>query len=189
VDLADVVDRSKPRTRPLYIYFGFGPQCGVVHAFLHTDVGKDWLDNGDLLALFGIDLGLHFIDQVGLLRIHRDGKIPVRGGGFAQTALLQRTGGAVFRAGLVDLIGAIAVGLAAGMTGQFLDLRTATHLFDGIEREVRCREKTCPGVGLLPAVDAILEALLPGNARIAFAELDVGDGTHRSFRLCIPANF
>ena len=50
VDLADVVYPSEPRTRPLYIYFPFGPQREAVHALVHTDVGEDWLDNADLLA-------------------------------------------------------------------------------------------------------------------------------------------
>jgi hypothetical protein len=40
------------------------------------------------------------------------------------------------------------------------------------------------GVWSLPAVDAILETLLIGKARIAFAELDVGDV---SIDLFIPA--
>ena len=91
----------------------------------------------DLLALFGIDLGFHRIDQVQRLRIHRHGKIPARCGGFAQAACLQRAGDAVFRAGMVNIIGAIAVDLVAGMAGQFFSLRTSIHLFVWIEREVR----------------------------------------------------
>ena len=78
-------------------------------------------------------------------------------------------------AGMVDIIGAIAVGLIAGMAGQFFSVRTKIHLFGCIEREVSSGEGTWLGVRSLPAVDAILEALLIGKARIAFAELDVGD--------------
>ena len=62
-----------------------------MHALVDTDVGEDRLDNAepsgvDLLALIGIDLGLHRIDQGWRLRIHLDGKIPAGCGGFAQTA-------------------------------------------------------------------------------------------------------
>jgi hypothetical protein len=151
-----------------------------VHVFVDTDVGEDGFHDPkssgiDLLALFGIDLGLHLIDQVRWLRIHRDRKIPAGCGGFAQAARLQRAGGAVFRAGMVDIIGAIAVGLVAGMAGQFFSLGTDIHLLARIEREVSGREETWLGVGSLPAVDAILETLLIGKTWIAFAELDVGD--------------
>jgi hypothetical protein len=41
MDLAEIVDQSAPRTRPLYIHFQFGP----VHALLDTDVGDDLLDD------------------------------------------------------------------------------------------------------------------------------------------------
>lgn len=93
-----------------------------MHALLHTDVGKDRFDNAepsgvDQLSLIGIDLCLHLIDQVRRLRIHWDGKIPARCGWLAQTACLQRTGGAVFHAGMVGIIGSITVGLVAGMAG------------------------------------------------------------------------
>ena len=63
----------------------------------------------DALALFTIDLGLHLIDQVRLLGIHLNGKIPARSIRLAQTARPQRTGGAVFDAGAVDIIGSMAV--------------------------------------------------------------------------------
>ena len=96
---------------------------------MHTDVGKDRLHDPqppgiNAFALFTIDLGLHLIDQVGWLRIHLDRKIPARLGRLAQTACPQRTGSAVFRAGMIHIIGAMAVDLIAGMTGQFLPLRT-----------------------------------------------------------------
>jgi hypothetical protein len=61
VDLADSMDQSKQP--PLYIHFQFGTQRKAVHALMHTDVGKDRLDNAQppgvyLLALFAIDLGM-----------------------------------------------------------------------------------------------------------------------------------
>jgi len=147
---------------------------------LHTDIGKDRFHDPqtsgiNALALFTIDLGLHLIDQVGWLRNHRHGKIPAGCGGFAQTACLHRAGGAVLWTGMVNIIGSIAVDLVAGMTGQFFSLRTTIHQFVRIEREVSCSEETGLGVRSLPAVDAILETFLIGKARIAFAELDVGD--------------
>ena len=76
---------------------------------------------------------------------------------------------------MVEIIGAMAVDLVAGMAGQFLPMRTSIHLFVWIEREVSCREEPWLGVWTLPAVDAILETLLIGKARIACAVLDVGD--------------
>jgi len=91
VDLADMVNQSEPRTRPLYIYFTFGAQAEAMHPLLYTEVGKDRLDDPqpsgiDALADFTIDLHLHLIEQVGLLAVDLDGKIPVRGRGLAQTA-------------------------------------------------------------------------------------------------------
>jgi hypothetical protein len=126
VDLADIVYQSEQL--PLYIHFQPGTKGEAMHALLHTDVGKDRLDNPqspgiDALALVAVDLGLHRIDQVGLAGIHLDGKISARCGGVAQTACLQGAGGAVFRAGMVDIIGAKAVGLVASMTGQLLAMR------------------------------------------------------------------
>ena len=76
---------------------------------------------------------------------------------------------------MVEIIGAMAVDLTAGMAGQFLPLRTAIHLFVWIEREVSCREEPWLGVWTLPAMDAILKTLLLGKERIALAELDVGN--------------
>ena len=69
----------------------------------------------------------------------------------------------------------MAVDLVAGMTGQFLPLRTSIHLFVRIENKVRNSEATRLGVRSPPAVDAILETLLIRKARIACAVLDVGD--------------
>ncbi|HSG46059.1 MAG TPA: hypothetical protein VLA72_23205, partial [Anaerolineales bacterium] len=44
-------------------------------------------------------------------------------------AFSQRTGGAVFRSGMLEIIDAMAVDLTAGMAGQFFSLQTAIHLF------------------------------------------------------------
>jgi len=62
VDFADIVNQSEPRTRPLYIHFTFRAQSKAVHTFVHTDVGKDRLDNAqspgvDALSLLSVDLG------------------------------------------------------------------------------------------------------------------------------------
>jgi len=47
VDLADMVNQSEPRTRPLYIYFFmFGAQAEGMHPFLYTEVGKDRVSTG-----------------------------------------------------------------------------------------------------------------------------------------------
>lgn len=88
VDFADIVDQSEQP--PLYIHFPFGTEREAVHVLVHTEIGKDRLDNSqpsgiDALALFGVDLGLHFVYQIWLLSIHLNGKIPARGGGLAQT--------------------------------------------------------------------------------------------------------
>ena len=81
VDLADIMYQSEQS--PLYIHFQFGPESEAVHALLDTDVGKDRLDDSqpsgiNTLALFGIDLGLHRIDQVRRLTLDLNGKIPAR---------------------------------------------------------------------------------------------------------------
>ena len=178
VDFANIVHQSEQH--PLYIHFSFRAQREAMHPLLHTDVGKHRFHDPqppgiNALALFTIDLGLHFIDQVRRLPSHWYGKIPARCGGFAQAACLHGTSGTVFHASMVNIIGAIAVDLVACMTGQFLSLRTTIHLFVRIEREVSCREEPWLGVGSLPAVNAILETLLIGKARIACAVLDVGN--------------
>jgi hypothetical protein len=48
VDLADIVYQGEQS--PLYIHFQFGAQGEAVHAFMHTDVGKDRLDDPSRLA-------------------------------------------------------------------------------------------------------------------------------------------
>ena len=79
VDLTDVVYQSEQP--PLYIHFALGTQSESIHTLLHTDIGKDRLDNTEppginALALFAVDLGLHLIDQVRRLPIHWYRKIP-----------------------------------------------------------------------------------------------------------------
>jgi hypothetical protein len=88
---------------------------------MHTDIGKDRLDNGqpsriDFLALLGIDLGFHLIDQVRLAAIDLNGKIPARSVRLVQTARAQRTSRAVCGAGVIDIISAVTVDLVARMT-------------------------------------------------------------------------
>ena len=112
-----------------------------MHALMHTNVGKDRLNNPqspgiDALAQFAVNLRLHLIDRVWLLGSHLNGEIPARSIRLAQTARPQRTGGAVFDASAVDIIGAKAVELVAGMAGEFFSLRAEIDLFGGIEREV-----------------------------------------------------
>ena len=46
VDLADIVNQSKQY--PLYIHFPLGALGKAVHVLMHTNVGKDWLDNAAL---------------------------------------------------------------------------------------------------------------------------------------------
>ena len=91
----------------------------------------------DALAIFAVDLCLHFIDQVGWLVTYLDGKIPARSTRLTQTARSQRASGAVLDLGVVDIVGAMAVDLVVGMAGQFLALRTDVNLFVRIKREVK----------------------------------------------------
>jgi len=83
VDFADIVNQSEPRTRPLYIHFGFGSQSEAVHTLMHTNVGKDRLNTPetpgiDTLPELTIDPCLHLIDQIRLLGIDLNGEIPAR---------------------------------------------------------------------------------------------------------------
>jgi hypothetical protein len=41
VELAEIVDQSGPRTRPLYSHFQLGPERGAVHVLVHTDQVDD----------------------------------------------------------------------------------------------------------------------------------------------------
>ena len=40
VDLANIVDQSEPRTRPLYIHFIFGAEGEAVHALVNANIGQ-----------------------------------------------------------------------------------------------------------------------------------------------------
>ena len=178
VDLADIVYQSEQT--PLYIHFPFRAEREAVHAFLHADVGEDRFNDPqspaiNALALITIDLGFHRIDQIGGLALNLNRKIAAYSICLLQATCPQRTGSAIFRASMVEIIGAMAVDLVASMAGQFFPLRTTIHLFVWIEREVRNSEETRLGVWTLPAVDAVLETFLLGKARIACAVLDVGD--------------
>src|SRR4030042_6991342 len=115
--------------------------------FLHTDIGEHRLNNPeppgiDSLALFAIDLCLHLIDQVRWLRLHLYGEIPPRSRGLAQAPRSQRTGGAIFHARMVHIIGPIAVCLVVRMTSQFFSMLTEIHLFVRVKRKVRNAEET-----------------------------------------------
>ena len=48
VGFADIVNKSEPRTRPLYIHFAFGTQGEAVYVLTHTDIGKDRFENAHL---------------------------------------------------------------------------------------------------------------------------------------------
>jgi hypothetical protein len=78
----------------------------------------------DFLALLAVDLGFHQIDQVRLAGIDLNGKIPARSIRLAQTARAQRTSRAVFGAGVIDIIRAVTVDLAARMTLQLFSVWT-----------------------------------------------------------------
>ena len=115
--------------------------------FLHTDVGKDRLHDRqpsgiNALAHFTIDLGLHRIDQVWRLRVDRNGEVPARRRGLAQTARFDRTGSAILNAGMIHIIGSIAVDLVVRMTGQFFSLRAEINLLAGVKRKIRSVERT-----------------------------------------------
>ena len=87
---------------------------------------------------------------------------------------------------MINIIRAMAVDLVAGMASQLVALRTAIHLFSRIERKISNGKESGLSVGSLPATEgAVLETLLIGEARIALAELDVGDV---SVNLFIPTH-
>ena len=174
MDLADIVNQSEQY--PLYIHFPFGAQGETIHVFMHTDVGEDRLDNGqppriDLLARFAVDLGFHQIDQVGLARVHLNRKIPARSIRLAQTARAQRTGSTVLGAGLVDIISAVTIDLVARVTFQFFSVRTKIDALAFIISKISRAERTGLGICLL----LIFETFLIGKARIALAELEIGN--------------
>jgi len=174
VDLTDIVYQGEQP--PLYIHFPFGTQGEAIHVFMYTNVGKDRFHYPqppriDLLARFAVDLGFHKINQVRLTRVHLNRKIPARSIRLAQTARAQRTGRAVFGSGMIDIIGAVAIDLVAGMTFQFLSVRAKIDTLAFIISKISRAERTRLGICLL----LIFETLLLGKTRIACAVLDVGD--------------
>ena len=40
LDLANIVDQSEPRTRPLYIHFIFGAEGEAVHVLVNANIGN-----------------------------------------------------------------------------------------------------------------------------------------------------
>jgi hypothetical protein len=174
IDLADIVNQSEQY--PLYIHFALGAQSEAVHVFMHADVRKDRLDNReppriDLLALLAVDLGFHQIDQVRLGGIELNGKISARSVRLAQTARAQRTDGTVFGAGVIDIIRAVTVDLVVRMTLQLFSVRTEIDALAFIISKISRAERTGLGICIL----LLFETLLIGKARIALAELDIGN--------------
>jgi len=89
MDLADVVHQGKQP--PLHIHLGLGAQGELVQSFLNADIGEHRLDDCqasgvDLFTMGGVNLGFHFIDQIGHRIIHPDRQVPARRAGFGQTA-------------------------------------------------------------------------------------------------------
>ena len=84
---------------------------------------------------------------------------------------------------MVDIIQAMAIALVASMAGQFLALRADVNLPGGIEFEIFDRERLQLFLLPLPAMNAVLEALLIGKALIPLAKLNVGDVSIDPFRL------
>ena len=76
---------------------------------------------------------------------------------------------------MIDVVGAVTVDLVAGVTGQFLAVRAEIDLPVGVEREIGQGKERRFLLRSLPAMDSILEAFLPGEARVTFAEVNVGD--------------
>lgn len=145
MDLANIVNQCVQP--PLYIHFQFGTQGKTVHALLHTDIGEDRLHNAEApavnaLPLFTVDLRFHLIDQVGGTALDLNGKIAARGIRILQTARSQRTDGAVFRMGMIEIISTMTVDVVAGMTGQFFSVGAEIHLFGRIKGKVRSSEAT-----------------------------------------------
>ena len=73
VDFTNIMHESEQL--PLYIHLDFRAHGEVIQSFLNSDIGEDRLDNSqtsgiDLFALGGINLGLHLLDQTGLLTLN-----------------------------------------------------------------------------------------------------------------------
>ncbi len=72
---------------------------------------------------------------------------------------------------MVDVIDAVTVDLVARMTFQFFSVRTKIDALAFIIRKISGAERTRLGVCFL----LLFETLLLGKARIALADLDVGN--------------
>ena len=112
--------------------------------FLHADIGKNRLNDLqpsgiDPLALGRVNLCFHFIDQIGWL-IGLNGKVLAGRCRLAQTPGSCGAGSTIFLTSVVDIIGAIAVGLVAGMAGELLSLRANVNLVGRIKGEIGGRE-------------------------------------------------
>ena len=145
-----------------------------------TDIGKHRLDNAqppgiDLFSLRRVYLCFHLVDQVSGLLIDPDGEISARCAWFAQTNGSQRAGLAIFLAGTVNIISAIAVVLIASMTGQRFTVGAEVDLLGCIKREVCRGEGGRFGDLSLPGMNAILETLLVSKTLVSLAKLDIGD--------------
>jgi hypothetical protein len=150
VDFADIVYQSEQT--PLYIHFAFGSQGESMHVFMHTDVGEYRFHNPqpsgiDFLALLAVDLGFHFIDQVWHAGIDLNREIPARSILLAQTARPQRTSRAVFGAGVIDIISAVTVDLAARMTLQLFSVRTEIDVLAFMKSKISRAERGTATIG------------------------------------------
>ena len=72
---------------------------------------------------------------------------------------------------MIDIISAVTVDLVARMTLQYFSVRTEIDALAFIIRKISRAERTRLGICIL----LIFETLLIGKARIALAELDIGD--------------
>lgn len=102
----------------------------------------------DAPAFGTVYFGLHQVEQVGRLVGGGDGEIAACGGRFAQAALPHGTCGAVCGSGVVDVIGAVAVELVAGVEGQLLALKIGLRF---ASRRRRRRWRCCRGCDRKPA--------------------------------------
>ena len=148
--------------------------------FVNADVRKHRLHNSqlprvDFFASRAVNFGLHLVQHIRLWFSHLYREIPTRSRWLTQAASPHGAVGAIFGSGMIDVVQAIAVALVAGMQGQFLPLRTEIDLPRVIGFEIFHREGLFAFLLALPAVEAILEALLLGKAPVPLAKLDVGD--------------
>ena len=122
-------------------------------------------------TLLAVNFGFHHANQIRLTRIHLNRKIPARSIRLAQTARAQRTGSTVLGAGLVDIISAVTIDLVARVTFQFFSVRTKIDALAFIISKISRAERTGLGICLL----LIFETFSIGKARIALAELEIGN--------------